>query len=76
MPDSSPPRTRTEIRARHNGKKAIDLKAAEQLTGITRRTLRRRIAEGKLPAWRAGPRQIRVYVEDLDKLFTVMGGGG
>ncbi|MBA2414660.1 MAG: helix-turn-helix domain-containing protein, partial [Geodermatophilaceae bacterium] len=36
--------------------------------GVSERTLRRRIAEGRLPAYRVGPRSIRVSAEDVAAL--------
>jgi excisionase family DNA binding protein len=42
--------------------------AADQLL-VSERTLRRWIAAGELPAYRVGPRQIRIAVDDLDALM-------
>jgi excisionase family DNA binding protein len=44
-------------------------KGAEQY-GLSERTLRRRIAEGTLPAIRVGPRSIRIAAADLERLGT------
>jgi excisionase family DNA binding protein len=50
--------------------------AAEQY-GVNRRTVRRRIADGHLPAYRmAGSRYIRIKTADLDKLLTPVPTGG
>lgn len=46
------------------------LAQAAERTGLSTRTLRRRIAEGRLPAYRGGPRIIRVDPEDVDRLMT------
>lgn len=43
----------------------LSLAEAAELAGISIKTLRRRIAEGTLPAFRTGPRLIRIYPEDL-----------
>lgn len=43
---------------------------AAQRTGIGIRTLRRRIVEGQLPAYRSGPKILRVDPEDVDRLMT------
>lgn len=43
----------------------LSLAEAAEFAGISIKTLRRRIAEGALPAFRTGPRLIRVYPEDL-----------
>lgn len=49
-------------------KKNLTLKAAAAWYGVSERTLRRRIAEGRLPAYRVGPRSIRVSPEDVAAL--------
>ena len=50
------------------GKKHLTLREAGEWYGLSERTLRRRIAEGKLPAFRVGPRSIRVTAEDVAAL--------
>jgi excisionase family DNA binding protein len=47
----------------------ISLSAAADILGISVHTLRRRIADGELPAFRTGKRIIRVRVRDLEKLL-------
>lgn len=42
---------------------------AAERTGLSTRTLRRRISEGLLPAYRSGPRVIRVDPDDVDHMF-------
>lgn len=51
------------------GGKYITLEQAAGRTQLSARTLRRRIAEGKLTAYRLG-RVIRLLPEDVDALFT------
>lgn len=51
-------------------KRHLSLKEAAAWYGVSERTLRRRIAEGKLPAFRVGPRSIRVTAEDVAALAT------
>lgn len=51
-------------------KKNMKLSDAAEWYGVSERTLRRRIAEGKLPAYRVGPRSIRVAAEDVEALAT------
>lgn len=46
------------------------LSEAAERTGLSTHTLRRRIAEGRLPAYRSGPRLIRVDPDDVDRLMT------
>lgn len=45
------------------------LTRAAARTGISVRTLRRRVADGSLPAYRTGPRMIRVRSSDVDRLM-------
>ncbi|MDQ2852751.1 MAG: helix-turn-helix domain-containing protein [Actinomycetota bacterium] len=46
------------------------LAEAAERTGLSARTIRRRIATGNLPAYRCGPRVLRVKPEDVDKLMV------
>jgi excisionase family DNA binding protein len=46
----------------------LSLKEAADMFGVSERTIRRRIAEGKLPAYRVGPRSIRVTAESAAAL--------
>ncbi len=46
------------------------LASASERTGLSTRTLRRRIAQGLLPAYRGGPRVLRLDPEDVDRLMT------
>lgn len=50
----------------------VSLAEAAELAGLSIRTLRRRIAEGELPAYRTGPRLIRVHPDDLVTLVVPM----
>ncbi len=49
-------------------RKNLSLKQAAEWYGVSERTLRRRIAEGRLRAYRVGPRCIRVSVADMEAL--------
>ncbi|MGB7447573.1 MAG: helix-turn-helix domain-containing protein [Ornithinimicrobium sp.] len=46
------------------------LSQAAERTGLSTRTLRRRIAAGDLTAYRSGPRIIRVDPRDVDDLLV------
>ena len=46
------------------------LSSAAERTGLSIRTLRRRIASGDLTAYRNGPRVIRVDPEDVDRFMV------
>ncbi|MDQ3627854.1 MAG: helix-turn-helix domain-containing protein [Actinomycetota bacterium] len=58
----------------------LSIEAAAGALDVHPRTIRRRIAEGRLKAYRVGPRQIRIRVADLDALLapipTAAIGGG
>ncbi len=43
---------------------------AAQRTGLSTRTLRRRISAGTLTAYRSGPRVIRLNPADVDRLMV------
>ncbi len=45
------------------------LTEAAERTGISRNTLRRRIASGELPAYMTGRRILRLRPEDVDRLL-------
>ncbi len=46
------------------------LETAGEFLNVTDRSLRRYIADGRLPAYRIGSRQIRVRREDVEALLT------
>jgi excisionase family DNA binding protein len=48
----------------------LDPAEVAELYGISERTVRRRIAEGELPAYRLGPRHIRIRREDVEALLV------
>jgi excisionase family DNA binding protein len=43
----------------------VSLAQAAEITEQSVKTVRRRIADGTIPAYRLGPRQIRIKLEDL-----------
>jgi excisionase family DNA binding protein len=47
----------------------MSLADAAEHVGVTTRTLRRWIAAGALPAYRVGPRLVRVNLDDLEELM-------
>lgn len=61
--------TRTDTTTRRQFE---SLAEAAERTGLSTCTLRRRIADGLLPAYRSGARIIRVDPDDVDKLLTRM----
>lgn len=46
----------------------LSLEQAAEITDQSVKTLRRRISDGSLPAYRFGPRHIRIKLEDLQAL--------
>lgn len=52
----------------------ISVSDAAIKTGVCSKTLRRYIAEGLLPAYRIGPKLIRVDTDDLPALLTPVAG--
>ena len=55
-------------------KHAIDMARAAEYLGVSIQSIRRRIADGSLSAFRVGPRAVRVYVEDVEALKKPVGG--
>jgi excisionase family DNA binding protein len=43
---------------------------------VSVRTIYRRIADGSLPAWKFGPRLVRVDLDDVDRLFRPVAAAG
>ncbi|NCD19879.1 MAG: helix-turn-helix domain-containing protein [Actinobacteria bacterium] len=61
------------VRRQETGNRGmVSLAEAAELAGLSIRTLRRRIADGELPAYRTGPRLIRVHPDDLATLVVPM----
>jgi len=44
----------------------ISLEQAAEITEQSVKTIRRRVSDGTLPAYRFGPRHIRIRLEDLE----------
>ncbi|MBD8218109.1 excisionase family DNA-binding protein [Microbacterium sp. CFBP 13617] len=53
----------------------MSVAGAAELLGVSVDTIRRRIADGTLPAERIGPRLIRIRIADLDALGRPIGPG-
>ena len=47
----------------------ISLNGAAEMLGLSVKTVRRRIADGELPAFRTGRRIIRIRVSDLETML-------
>lgn len=50
----------------------ITLERAAQITEQSVKTIRRRVSDGSLPAYKFGPRNIRIRLEDLEALARRM----
>ena len=48
----------------------VSLDEAAEYLGVTPRSIRRYIAEGRLPGYRLGKKQIRVRTSDVEALLT------
>ena len=55
--------------ADQNQSNYVTLAQAAELMSVSIKTVRRRIADGTLPAYRCGQRIIRVRLEDLQLVF-------
>ena len=47
----------------------LSLDEAAECMSVSVKTLRRRIADGTIPAYRCGRRVIRIHLEDLERAF-------
>lgn len=56
-----------------SAKRLISLTQAAETLGVDPRTIRRYIAAGRLPAYRIGPRLIKIDAADLAKLVRPCG---
>lgn len=52
----------------------LSVQEASDELGVSTKTVRRWISEGRLTARRAGPRLIRIANSDLDKMMSPVGG--
>ena len=66
----STPHTRT--RSPEGAARLFDIAGAAEYLGINERTVRRYIADGRLPAYRVGPRQVRIHRADLERLLILI----
>jgi excisionase family DNA binding protein len=57
-----------------NHRAYVGIPEAATYLDVTPKTIRRYIAEGRLPAYRLGDRVVRIKVVDLDAALTPMGG--
>ncbi|MGL5442975.1 MAG: helix-turn-helix transcriptional regulator [[Mycobacterium] stephanolepidis] len=53
-------------------RRLISLTAAAERLDVCPRTLRRYIAAGRLTAYRIGPRLIKIDINEVDQLLTVI----
>ena len=50
----------------------VSLAQAAEITEQSVRTIRRRVSDGSLPAYKFGPRHIRIRLEDLEAMARRM----
>ena len=48
----------------------VSIEQAASYTGLSTKTLRRRIADGTLTGYRAGPKLVRVDLNEVDAMLT------
>jgi excisionase family DNA binding protein len=58
-----------------NGRVYITQKEAGELLGLTDRTVRNMIADGRLLAYRLGPRVIRLRLDEVESALQPIPGG-
>lgn len=57
-------------RHRREQQRLRSIAVAAEHADVTPRTVRRWVASGLLPAYRVGPRLLKVDLEDLDRMIT------
>ena len=57
-----------------NGRRYAKLSEAADYIGVTDRTIRQMIADGRLTGYRSGSRLVRVDLNELDAAMTPFGG--
>lgn len=62
-----------------HARRLASIQQAAEYAAISPKTLRRRVADGSITGYRAGPRLIRVDLNEVDRLLTpiptTVGGG-
>ncbi len=54
----------------------VPIATAAEVYGVSPKTVRRRIADGTIPAHRLGPRLIRVDLADVERALRLVPAGG
>jgi excisionase family DNA binding protein len=66
MRSTALPTRSTALPTRH----FVSIEQAASYTGLSTKTLRRRIADGTLTGYRAGPKLVRVDLNEVDAMLT------
>jgi excisionase family DNA binding protein len=61
-------------RAERRGRRYAKLAVAAEYLGVTDRTIRQMIADGRLTGYRSGTRLVRVDLDELDAAMRPFGG--
>jgi excisionase family DNA binding protein len=68
-PPATPSRAARDLENHGRPSQWVTIAAAAQRLGLSTKSIRRRIADGTLPAYRVGPRLIRLDLLDVDRLM-------
>lgn len=68
---STPVRSQKTSRA---GRAYISINEAAEYLGVTSRTIRSMVADGRLRAYRSGQRLVRLRIEEIDAAMQPFGG--
>jgi excisionase family DNA binding protein len=70
------PPNRAQRRAeQHGGRRYATIAETAEYLGVTGRTVRQMIADGRLTGYRAGARLVRLDLNQVDQAMTPFGGG-
>lgn len=58
----------------HAGRAYISINEAADYLGVTSRTIRQMVADGRLRAYRSGQRLVRLRIEEIDAAMKPFGG--
>jgi excisionase family DNA binding protein len=69
------PPNRAQRRAEQHGRRYATISETAEYLGVTGRTVRQMIADGRLTGYRAGARLVRLDLNQVDAAMIPFGGG-
>lgn len=69
------PSPSSDNRAAHRERRYVKMSEAAEYLGVTDRTIRQMIADGRITGYRSGSRLVRVDLNEVDAAMQPFGGG-